>query len=89
MRPRVLLPFLRPPVVALLVAAAIVGATERATAQTLFVPYFGKNNIHYTPSSGRSTRPTTSKFTFIRKSSRTSNESPATPKAPISRSAPI
>ena len=41
MRPRVLLPFLRPPVVALLVAAAIVGATERATAQTPFVPYFG------------------------------------------------
>ena len=47
MRPRVLLPFLRPPVVALLVAAAIIGATERATAQTPFVPYFGKNNIHY------------------------------------------
>ena len=36
-----------PSALAWLVAAIIVGQAGVATAQTGFVPYFGKNNIHY------------------------------------------
>jgi len=44
MRLRVHLPKLAP---GLLVASLVAGPASVASAQTQFVPYFGKNNIHY------------------------------------------
>src|SRR5262245_30553911 len=46
MRPRVPLPSFRSSLVAAVVAFAAMTA-GRAVAQTPFIPYFGKNNIHY------------------------------------------
>src|SRR5262249_62335516 len=40
MRPRALLPVL-------MIAAIVAGWAAAAAAQTPFVPYYGKNNIHY------------------------------------------
>src|SRR5712664_3143881 len=45
MRPRV--PSPHGPASILLLAALMVGHVGAAAAQTPFVPYFGKNNIHY------------------------------------------
>jgi hypothetical protein len=44
---RVPLPSFRPSTCALVLAAAVVAHAGAAAAQTPFVPYFGKNNIHY------------------------------------------
>ena len=67
----------------------LTGAVSQASAQTPFVPYFGKNNIHYDNFSGTSTRPTTSRSTTTRISRSISSGSPGMPKGRISRSAPI
>ena len=47
MRLRASSPNRRPSAVGLLVASLIVGHAALAAAQTNYIPYFGKNNIHY------------------------------------------
>ena len=47
MRTRVPMPRLRPPAWAFLVALVIVAHAGQAAAQTPYIPYWGKNNIHY------------------------------------------
>ena len=47
MRSRVPLPAAVPSLVAVLVALVVAGYASAAAAQTPFVPYFGKNQIHY------------------------------------------
>jgi len=47
MRSRVPLPAAVPSLVAVLVALVVAGYASTAAAQTPFVPYFGKNQIHY------------------------------------------
>src|SRR5437773_2805541 len=47
MRTRIPLPAFASSVLALLTALVLVGHTSVAAAQTPFVPYFGKNKIHY------------------------------------------
>ena len=47
MRTRIPLPVFAPTVLALLTALVVVAHTSVAAAQTPFVPYFGKNKIHY------------------------------------------
>jgi hypothetical protein len=47
MRPRVPPPSLRPSALALLVAVLVAAHAGPAAAQTQFIPYFGKNNVHY------------------------------------------
>ena len=47
MRLRASSPNCRPSAVGLLVASLIAGHAALAAAQTQFIPYFGKNNIHY------------------------------------------
>src|SRR6187455_468349 len=47
MRPRMSLPGFAPFAIALLVGLAVAAHSSVAAAQTPFIPYFGKNNIHY------------------------------------------
>src|SRR3954468_4791995 len=47
MRLRVPLPALAPFAIVVLTALAVGGHASGAAAQTPFVPYFGKNNVHY------------------------------------------
>ena len=75
----------------LIVGLAAVWLCSHATvarAQTSMVPYFGKNNPHYDKFEWHIYTTDHFEIYYYPRSNRTSSESPATRKAPISRSAP-
>ena len=72
----------------LVVTLLLVGWAGLASAQTPFVPYFGKNNIHYDKFDWHIYTTDHFEIYYYPEIESISSASPATPKAPISRSAP-
>ena len=89
MRTRVPLPRRSSSAVALLVAALVAGYASAPPRKRRWCRTSARTTSTTTSSSGSSTPPTTSKSTTTRRCSSTSSASPATRRAPISRSARI